>query len=131
MAFETGYLAIECAWLTIVFLPNGDNKYLGTGVIEVLCKVIAIILERCLEEYLGFYVILHGFLDKIGTRTANINAKLLHNISDLRQEVLYEIFIHLHKAYDALDREQNLKIMEVYEVSPQVFRLLDQYWGRR
>ena len=39
-----------------------------------------------------------------GTGTATLEAKLLQKLAALREEVLYVIFLDMHKAYDALDR---------------------------
>ena len=38
------------------------------------------------------------------------------------------IFMDLHKAYDALDRDRCLEILEVYAVGPQVCRIFWTYW---
>ena len=43
---------------------------------------------------------------------------------------MYEIFLDLHKAYDALDRSRCLDILEGYGVGPQARRLLYTYWRR-
>ena len=48
----------------------------------------------------------------------------------MREEVLYAIFLDLHKAYDALDRSRCLEILEGYGVVPQSQRLLRAYWGK-
>ena len=47
-----------------------------------------------------------------------------------REEVLYKIFLDMHKTYDALDRGRYLDILTEYKVSPQDIRLLRRYWGR-
>ena len=48
----------------------------------------------------------------------------------LEGEVLYVIFLDLHKAYAALDRSRCLEILEGYDVGPQARRLLQTYWRR-
>ena len=48
----------------------------------------------------------------------------------MREEVLYEIFLDLHKAYDALDRDRCLDILAAYGVGPWAIRLLRRYWNR-
>ena len=48
----------------------------------------------------------------------------------MREEVLYVIFLDLHKAYDALDMSRCLEILEGYGVGPQSRRLLQIYWRR-
>ena len=59
-----------------------------------------------------FHDFLHGFLAGPGTSTATIEAKLLHQLAALREEVLYVIFLDLQKAYDALGRSRCLEILE-------------------
>ena len=48
----------------------------------------------------------------------------------MREEVLYIIFLDLHKSYDALDRSRCLEILEGDGVGPQECRLLETYLGR-
>ena len=57
-------------------------------------------------------------------------AKLLHQLAAMREEVLYAIFLDLTKAYDALDRSRSLDILKGYGVGEQVRRLLTVYWER-
>ena len=64
----------------------------------------------------------------MGTET--LEDKLIQQLADLREEVLYVIFLDLQKAYDALDRYRCLDIMEGYGVGPQSFWLLRTYWSR-
>ena len=51
-------------------------------------------------------------------------AKLLQQLAALREEVLYMIFLDLHKVYDALERSRCLEILEGYGVGPNTRRLL-------
>ena len=37
--------------------------------------------------------------------TASLKAKLIQHMTEMREEVLYEVFIDLRKVYKALDRE--------------------------
>ena len=71
----------------------------------------------------GFYF-LHGFRVDRGTGTATLEAKLLQKLATMREEVLYVIFIDLQKAYDALDRDRCLEILEGYGVGPRARRIL-------
>ena len=78
-----------------------------------------------LTASITYHNFLHGFREGRGTGTANLEAKLLHQIAALREEVLY-----LHTAYDALDRSRCLEILEGYGVSPRSWVLLKIYWRR-
>ena len=62
-----------------------------------------------------------------GTGTANIGDKLLHKLAAMREEVLYVIFMDLHKEYDTLDRYRCLEFLEVYGVAPRDCRILRTY----
>ena len=46
----------------------------------------------------------------------------------MREEVLYVIFLGLHKPYDSLDRDRCLEILEGYGVGPRDRRILRLYW---
>ena len=59
-----------------------------------------------------------------------LEAKLLHQLAALREEVLYVIFLDLHKAYGALDRSRCLEILDGYGVGTQARGLLKTYWRR-
>ena len=65
---------------------------------------MAEILNLRLTASITFHNFLHGFRAGRGTGTATLEAKLLQQLADLRGDILYVIFLDLHKAYDALDR---------------------------
>ena len=44
--------------------------------------------------------------------------------------MLYEIFLDLQKAYDALERSKCLYILDGYGVGPRYLHLLHMYWER-
>ena len=60
-------------------------------------------------------------------RDGHLEAKLLQNIAILRQEVLSEIFVDIHKYYDTLYPGHDLEIMEGYKVVPHLCQLLTWY----
>ena len=49
---------------------------------------------------------LHRFWAGRSTGTSTFKAKLLQQLAALREEVLYVIFLDLHRSYDALDRSR-------------------------
>ena len=59
---------------------------------------------------------------------AKLGSKILQNIGGMRKDFLYDIFVYIHKVYDALDWGRALEILEGCGVVPQVFQLLTQYW---
>jgi hypothetical protein len=71
---------------------------------------------------------LHGGLAKRGTGTATIEAKLHQGLAWRDQCPLYQIYLDLKKAYDALDREQTLDILAAYGVGPTMLALQKYFW---
>ena len=129
-AFREGELAEEETWQAVVLIPKGNKDYRGIGLMEVMWKVVAAILNCCFTASITYHDFFHGFWVGRGTGTATLKAKLLQQIAALREEVLYVIFLDLHKAYDALDRYRCLEILEGYGIGPQARKLLKTYWHR-
>ena len=108
----------------MVLLPKGVKEYRGIGLLEVMWKVAAEIFNLRLTASITFHDFLHVFRAGRGTGTATLEAKLLHQLAALRKEIVYVIFMDLHKAHDALDRYSCLEILEGYGVVPRAWRLL-------
>ena len=112
-AFGEGRLAEEATWQAVVLVPKGEKEYHGIGLMEVMWKVVAAILNRRLTDFITFHDFLHGFRAGRGTGTATLEAYMLHQLAALREEVLYVIFLD-----EALDRSRCLDILEGYGVGP-------------
>ena len=106
--FRDGNLTEETTWQAVVLIPKGEGYYWGIGLVEVMWKVVAVILNRRFTSSIIFQDVLHGFRAGRGTGTATLEAKLLQQLAAMREEVLYVIFLDLIKAYDALDRSRCL-----------------------
>ena len=128
--FREGRLAEEVTWQAVVLIPKGKQYYRVVGLMEVMWKVVAAILNRRLMTSITFHDFLHIFRAVRGTGTATLEAKLLQKLAALREEFLYVVFLDLHKAYYALDRSRCLEILEGYSVGPRARRLLQTYWRR-
>ena len=61
---------------------------------------------------------------------ATLEDKILQQIVVLSQEVLYKIFVYLHKSYDVLNWGHDLVILEGYGVGLQICQHLTQYWNQ-
>ena len=73
---------------------------------------------------------LYGFLTGRGMGAAFLKAKLLQNPMDMREEIIYEIFLDLHKLYDSLYSGLSLDILAVYGIESQALRLIRHYWDQ-
>ena len=104
--FRDGVLAEETTRQAVVLITKGKKDYRDIGLVEVVCKVMAAILNRRFTSSITYHDALHGFRAGHGTGTATLEAKLQHQIAAMREEVLYLIFLDLTKAYDTLDRSR-------------------------
>ena len=59
---------------------------------------------------------------------ATIKAKLAQSLAWGDQCPLYQIYVDLKKAYNALDRERTLIILAAYGVGPRMLRLQKHFW---
>ena len=72
---------------------------------------MAVILNCRFTSSIAFHDVIHGFRSGRGMGTAYLEVKLLQQLAAMMEEVLYMIFLDLHKAYDALDRDRCLDIL--------------------
>ena len=103
-------------WKSVFLIPKGGDYYGGISLVEVMWKVVEAILNCRLTASITFHDFIHGFQASRGTGTATLKAKMLQNLSALSEEVMYVIFLDLHKVYDALDRSRCPEILEGYGV---------------
>ena len=122
--FEEGRLIEEATWQAVVLTPKGGGDYLGICLLEVVWKVVLVIINRRFIASITFHVVLHGFQAGCRMGTASLEAKLLQKLSAMREEDLFTIFPDLHKAYDALERDTCLEILEGYRVEPRAGHIL-------
>ena len=97
----------------MVMVPNGVGEYPGIGLVEAVWKVVMVIINCPFTASIDFYYILCGFWVGHGTYTTYLKAKLIEQLTAMREEVLYPIILDLHKAYDDLESNLCLKILEV------------------
>ena len=97
--FGEGRLEEEAMWQEVVLILKGKGKYRVIGLVEVVWKVVAGILNCQLTVSIAYHNFLHGLRAGCGTDNTTLKAKLLLQLAAMREEVLYVIFLYLHKAY--------------------------------
>ena len=71
-AFREGKLADEAMWQVVVLIPRGKKDYRGIGLVEVMWKVVAAILNRRFTASITYHNFLHGFQAGRGIGTATL-----------------------------------------------------------
>ena len=92
-SFREGDLAEESTWQAVFLLPKGKGDYRGIGLVEVMWKVVAVVLNRRFTSSITFHDVLHGFRAGRGTGTATLKAKIIQQLAAMREEVFYVIFL--------------------------------------
>ena len=118
----------EATWQAVVLISKGGRNYSGIGLVEVVWKAIAVILNFCFTDSISYHKSLHEF--RAGSGTGTLELKILQQVTSMREEVLHVIFLYLHKAYNTLDRSRCLEILEVYVVGTRALRLFRRYCER-
>ena len=123
-------IAEKVTWQAVILIPKGVMEYCVIGLVEVVCKVVVVILNLQLTASITYHDFLHILRAGCGSGRTTLKAKLLQQLAATREEVLHVIFLELHNAYDTLDRDRCLEILEGYRVGPQAHRILRVYWDR-
>ena len=63
-----------------------------------------VVVNFRIGEEVKFHDVLNSFRADRGAGTTSLEAKLLHQLTEMRKEVLYEVFLGLWKAYEAFER---------------------------
>ena len=111
-AFQDGRLAEEATWQAVVLIPKGGGDSRRIGLIEVLRKTVEVILNLCLSAATTLHYVLNGLGYCCRMGTASLKKKVLQQLTAMRDEVLCTLFLDLHKAYNALDRDIYLGILK-------------------
>ena len=81
-------------------------------------------------EAIALHDSLHGCRNGQGTGTALIEAKLAQQLAHIEQAPFYGVCIDLKKAFNAMDRERCLLILEGHGVGPNMRRLIRHFWAK-
>ncbi len=117
----------QMSWMSIVLLPKGGGDYCGICLLNPIQKVV----EKVMVFWFSAIKLLNWLHSKLpgqGTGTAIIKVKLQQQLAWAEQEPLYQIYLDLQKAHDALDWGRCLGILAGYGVGPNLLQLQKQFW---
>ena len=72
----------------MVLIPKGNREFRGIGIVEVLWNVLLGVIDQQVEVAVQFHDVIHGFWAGRVTGTASLKAKLIQQMSEIREEVL-------------------------------------------
>ena len=72
LAFLYGVIVEEAAWQAVVLVLKEGGDYRGLGLVEVIWKAVAVILNRCFTSTITYHDSLHGLRAGCVTGTASL-----------------------------------------------------------
>ena len=77
MDFRDCVLAEEAKWQAVFLIPKGGGEYRGSGLMEVVWKVVIVILNLRFTASINYHDYFHGFRAGYDTGTATLEVKLI------------------------------------------------------
>jgi hypothetical protein len=127
-AWTHGTIPRQLLWIIVVLIPKGGGDYRGIGLLEPIWKCIERVIDHQLDA-INLHDSLHGCCHNRGTGTAVIKAKLAQQLSYLELRPFYGIFLDLWKAFNAMDWERCILVLEGYSAGPRMIRLICGFWS--
>ena len=102
----------------MVITPKRNREFRVIGIVEVIWKAVAGVVNRRIGVAVNFHDVLHGLRVGRGTGTAFLETRIIHQLAAMREEVL------IWKDYNALDMEFCLKIFVGYGIRIRTQRVV-------
>ena len=84
-------------------------------------------INRRIGTAVQFHDVLSGFHAGWGIYTTSLEEKIIQQLTEMREEFLYKVFLDMQKAYDALYREICMDILVGCGFGPRMDRILWWY----
>ena len=104
LAFQEGKLPVALTWTNMALLSKMGGEYRGVGLVEVICKICAYIINNQLRSSITLNDALHIFIQGRMTGTATLEVNLDQYLAGLCHDPLFQLFLDVCKVYDCLER---------------------------
>jgi hypothetical protein len=129
--FSTGEIPFVIPHCILALIPKTDSPVMrGIGLMEIIWKTMTKIINDRILGGVRFHDGLHGCVPRRGTGTALIETKLAMQLAMRDHRPWYQIFLDLTKAFDSIDRERLLTILEQYGIGARIITLLRNFWAK-
>jgi len=125
--WDKGKIPTQLGWVVTILILKGGGDYHGIGFLEPIWKVIEWVIDKRLEA-IALHDSHHSCRNGRETGTAVMEAKLTQQLAHIEQTPFYGAFIHLKKAFDAMDRECCLLLLEGHCAGPNMRWLIRHFW---
>ena len=129
MAFTGDIPRSFCNGILVLIPKSNPGEYRGIALLEAVYKLVSSVISHRIISKIEFDDAIHGFRPGRGTGTAILEAKLLAQLRCRTDEPVFMVFLDLKKAYDTLDRDQAMRILEGYGVGANIRRILTTIWS--
>ena len=113
------------------FLPKYGGGYQVIGLVEVVWKVYATVLNFSLNRSVILYDVLHGFRLGRGIGTETLEAKLAQDLAGLAHEPLLQVFLDVCKVYKSLNRGLCTEILWYYGMGLNMDPIPSHHWDNQ
>ena len=116
----------------LVIIPKDDKGGTrGIGLLETIHKLVSQVINLRMAKSINFCEEVHGFCRKRGTHTAIGETKISMQIAACKSDTIFQVFLDLRKAYDSIDRNRVLKLLEKYGVGPNITNYIKEVWDNQ
>ena len=110
--WRTGEIPQELGWTVLVIIPKGTSNTWSIGLIDTLWKVVEALIDTRLRASLQLHDVLQRLRAGRGTGADIMELDLAQELTNIDQDPLFLVFLDFSKAYDTMDRERLLIILE-------------------
>ena len=76
LAFRDGFITEEAAWQAVVLILKGGGEYCNIGIVEVIWKAVAVIINCRFSSAITYHNSHHRFRAGCGKGTTTLEVKL-------------------------------------------------------